>query len=1190
MRAQSGRVRRMGRRLAVGAAVASTVGLFLPLASAGAASAAPATPGHALSATSTGGAYIPVPPTRVTDTRLNSGFPGAGHTLGPAGTVTVNVGVPATATAVALSVTAVDATAAGFLSVFPGPTAGGATESVLNFVAGPPNCTTPDCVVPNLVVSQVTGGQVTVKNTNANGGNVDVIVDVEGYFDPTHATTSGSGHYTAASPHRVLDTRCATSPPSFCAGENLLAGNAGKGTLNSGGTVNVATGLSGASAAVVQLTATDTSANGFLTAFGSGTRPTASNVNFVAGQTTSNRAIVPLAADGSFNIFNFNGTADVVVDVVGSFSDASGSPAAGSLFTPVSPTRLVDTRTNGGGPLGPGQSGPLQVAGAAGIPAEVNGSPTAAALNVTEATATAAGFLTVTPNPLTPPATTSDVNFSAGEIRANADLATLSPTGGISVYNYTGMTNVAVDAFGYFAAAAPAQTLTVTVSPTSGVPGTTVTGTVTSPAGLTSITVNGCGLTNQSETVASNNTFSFAIPAGTATGACNLTFTATSGGQTITSAATAFTVTAPTGNTAFSVTPGPGTVNTTPPGVDQLNSATGLDTTKTYTIELFACANVHNGTGSTAGTYTFTGSNPGGAGNVAQPGTIADESITVVNSTATAGGTIIKNVIPAGTGANGVINFTVHNNGTPECVTPVIFQDAGTGILNLGTNNQPTVPFGVGGPTTFVVPASPGSFGGGGGSVEPNGVVTADSPTTFTSGGLTYTEKSGDTYSIYNSTVGTCQASTFAAFQAALTVGDRVGGNYQPTATSTFCLDDITPFPPQPVTVTPNDSTQPAGNTATGAKQGGLTVSFTDVSDANVTGYNVYRAQAPTPTIVGAPYVCPTYTPTPGSPQNPPPSSYTLAGTVTAPTTPPRGTATLYFNDTSVTATAAGSTNRYCYVVSSVAPNAGGSAQVGTGAVATPAPTAAGPTPAVAPGAATAPTFDAATKVLDNQTVQVIYNQAINPVTVDPNGSDFTASYGTGPAPAMQTADVVSAASSTNTGTTMGGMTMVGSVTITLATPVPAGQVVTITAKNGADTNTVCSNGSTTVCQTAGQQVVTNNASNGVAAPPALIGAAEASPTAVTVTFNQPVCRSAPFAPNDFQEYDFSAGTFTTVSGDTIPICNGTATNGVATALVTTGVDTNGHIYGIFVSGTSNIRSQSGQTVPATGTIFQATS
>lgn len=403
-----------------------------------------------------GESYTAISPTRITDTRAGSGQANAGHTLGPQGTVTVGVpaAVPAGSGAVALSVTAVDPTRAGYLSVYPAGATANST-SALNFVAGGPNCSTVDCVVPNLVITPVSAaGQLVVFNGAA--GSVDVVVDIEGYFNTAGATTTGVGHYDAVAPARLVDTRCAAASPNraaTCAAEQLPAPNRALGTVAGGATLDVAVGgQSGvpadAEAAVVQLTATDTTSGGFLTAYPTQTTaaPTSSNVNFVAGQTTSNRAIVRLGANGQITVFNNTGATDVVIDVVGYFSGTSGGATSGSLYTPINPSRLVDTRTFSATGLPPSTSGPLAVAGAPGIPANA----TAAALNVTEASATAGGFVTVTPTAITPPASTSDVNFTAREIRANADLAGLSSTGAISLYNNAGNTQVVVDAFGFF--------------------------------------------------------------------------------------------------------------------------------------------------------------------------------------------------------------------------------------------------------------------------------------------------------------------------------------------------------------------------------------------------------------------------------------------------------------------------------------------------------------------------------------------------------------------------------------------------------------------------------------------------------------------------------------------------------------------------------------------------------------------
>ena len=449
-------------RLGAVAAAACTVGLFLPVG-AEAASAAPA-----VAVAPSQGAYHPLAPTRITDTRPGSGFANAGRTLGPGGTLTVTLpalSVPATANSVALSVTATNGTTNSYLSLYPTGQVPLTPTSVLNYVAGPQLCTTPDCVVPNLVITGQKGGQVTVANGSPTG-SVDVVVDLEGYFDPTGVATDGTGQYLdLGGAQRVADTRCGDpSPPSVCTSEEAAATNNGftldaPPALGPGGILQVATtGVSqgglGITAAVVQITATNTSGapNGYLTAYPAGsTRPTASNVNFVAGQTTSTRAIVPVDANGNFDIYNAFGTADVVVDVAGLFTDSSASPGSFSLFTPITPSRLMDTRA--GNALTPGENRAFPVAGQAGIPASNSPNPpTDAVLNVTEASATATGYLNVSPGPVVQPVTTSDLNFIAGETRANADLAQLDEQGNgtVNLYNYAGITQVAIDAYGYF--------------------------------------------------------------------------------------------------------------------------------------------------------------------------------------------------------------------------------------------------------------------------------------------------------------------------------------------------------------------------------------------------------------------------------------------------------------------------------------------------------------------------------------------------------------------------------------------------------------------------------------------------------------------------------------------------------------------------------------------------------------------
>src|SRR5439155_269772 len=77
----------------------------------------------------------------------------------------------------------------------------------------------------------------------------------------------------------------------------------------------------GARAVTLNVTATNPTAGGYLTVFPHGqSRPTASNLNFTAGQTIPNLVTVPVGADGKVDFYNFLGTTDVVADVFGYYT------------------------------------------------------------------------------------------------------------------------------------------------------------------------------------------------------------------------------------------------------------------------------------------------------------------------------------------------------------------------------------------------------------------------------------------------------------------------------------------------------------------------------------------------------------------------------------------------------------------------------------------------------------------------------------------------------------------------------------------------------------------------------------------------------------------------------------------------------------------------------------------------------
>ena len=77
---------------------------------------------------------------------------------------------------------------------------------------------------------------------------------------------------------------------------------------------------SGVGAVVVNLTVTQPSAPGFITAYPTGTeRPNASSLNFIPGQTVPNLVVAKVGQNGQISLFNSAGATHLVADIVGYF-------------------------------------------------------------------------------------------------------------------------------------------------------------------------------------------------------------------------------------------------------------------------------------------------------------------------------------------------------------------------------------------------------------------------------------------------------------------------------------------------------------------------------------------------------------------------------------------------------------------------------------------------------------------------------------------------------------------------------------------------------------------------------------------------------------------------------------------------------------------------------------------------------
>ena len=92
----------------------------------------------------------------------------------------------------------------------------------------------------------------------------------------------------------------------------------------------------GATAAIVNLTATEGSGAGFVAAFPCGSTPLVSSLNFAAGQNVANAAIVKLAADGTLCLRS-NAAVQAIVDITGYLTSTTA-------IVPVDPVRVGDTR------------------------------------------------------------------------------------------------------------------------------------------------------------------------------------------------------------------------------------------------------------------------------------------------------------------------------------------------------------------------------------------------------------------------------------------------------------------------------------------------------------------------------------------------------------------------------------------------------------------------------------------------------------------------------------------------------------------------------------------------------------------------------------------------------------------------------------------------------------------------------
>lgn len=235
-------------------------------------------------------------------------------------------------------------------------------------------------------------------------------------------------------PARLLDTRSGLGAPA--------------GPLGPQGQLDLAvTGVggvpaNGVGAVVLTVTATEPTDPSYVTVWPTGeSRPTASSVNMLPGDTVPNLVIAKVGAGGQVSLFNGFGTTHLVADVMAWIP-------AGIAYGALTPERLLDTRSGVGapaGPVGPGGVVELTVANQGGVPGTGAG---AVVLNVTATEPSAASFVTVWPTGEPQPGTSS-LNMQAGRTVPNLVVSKIGADGKVSLGNRFGTTHLVADVVGW---------------------------------------------------------------------------------------------------------------------------------------------------------------------------------------------------------------------------------------------------------------------------------------------------------------------------------------------------------------------------------------------------------------------------------------------------------------------------------------------------------------------------------------------------------------------------------------------------------------------------------------------------------------------------------------------------------------------------------------------------------------------
>ena len=368
--------------------------------------------------------FVAVPPRRLFDTRSGSAVAG-----GTAYELDLSAAVPASATDVVMNVTVTDPRSAGYVTVYP-CAFDRPTVSNLNYVTGQ--------TVPNLVTVSLGPDNRVCLFTSATA---ELLADLAGWYQE-----GGGDGLVAVAPTRLFDTRSAGA------------------RLGAGATYDLdLTGRIGAdaSAVVMNVTVTEAGSAGFVTVYPcSSPRPTASNLNYVSGQTVPNLVTVSTGTDRHVCFFT-SGPAHLLADL-----SAWYAPSSKVGYFGLVPERQFDTRFASavpgthapGTPVTAGSS--ISTTFGPGAIDALADAVVAVVMNVTAVEPVAAGYVTVYPCADGQP-TASNVNFVAGQVVPNLTVVRVDRDDKVCFFAQQ-QTHLIADISGYFSELASLHPIEIT--------------------------------------------------------------------------------------------------------------------------------------------------------------------------------------------------------------------------------------------------------------------------------------------------------------------------------------------------------------------------------------------------------------------------------------------------------------------------------------------------------------------------------------------------------------------------------------------------------------------------------------------------------------------------------------------------------------------------------------------------------